>query len=868
MSDKAFSGWKRARTTRLSVRLSEAFSRLIITVGGIGTILAVALIMVFLVSVVLPLFTGARIDAAGSAPIAERDARPTKLAVDEYQSLAAVVDEVGNLVVRRLDTGRILEERGLFDAPPTAQAWLVDGHAAAFGFADGTVRMAAFGYEATYLDDAESERYADLADGAIATDDAVPGAILQRTPGGQIRRQSYQVDVGEPIAVADVGIALLDRSGSGARTVLCALTDDGALSLFELSERTNLLTGKTTYKTARFELPFAPPADLGRPLALCLAGRGDQVLVIWRGGEALRIDARDPAAPKVAEHLDLVPAPGATVTALEFLLGRGTLVVGDSAGGVSGWFAIKPEDATTIDGAVLERVHALSARGAAVTAIAPSARSRMVAVGRADGALELYQMTTEALLARAAVDGAPNVGIEALDLLPKEDGLACLAGGRLNLFALEAGYPEAGLAALFAPVWYEGHSTPEHSWESSGGSDDFEPKLGIVPLIFGTLKATFYSLLFGAPIALLAAIYTSEFLSRKLRTPVKSTIEIMASLPSVVLGFLAALVIAPFVQSVLPAALGLFVTVPVLLLVGAHLWQLMPRSVALRFEGWPRLIVITLVLAASVWAAAAVGPLIEIAFFAGDAELWLDGQVGTGSGGWFFLLMPAAILAVALGFGSFLNPILRVKSANWTHSQSAAAAFVKLFAGGAAAVALALAVSFALTSAGLDPRHDFFGVIGTYVQRNALIVGFVMGFAIIPIIYTLAEDALSSVPEHLRLASYGAGATAWQTAVRVVVPTAMSGLFSALMIGLGRAVGETMIVLMATGNTAVMDMNVFNGFRTLSANIAVELPEAVKDSTHYRTLFLAALVLFAMTFCLNTLAELVRQRFRKRAVQL
>jgi phosphate transport system permease protein len=154
------------------------------------------------------------------------------------------------------------------------------------------------------------------------------------------------------------------------------------------------------------------------------------------------------------------------------------------------------------------------------------------------------------------------------------------------------------------------------------------------------------------------------------------------------------------------------------------------------------------------------------------------------------------------------------------------------------------------------------------VQRNALIVGFVMGFAVVPIIYTLAEDALASVPAHLRLASLGAGATPWQTAIRIVVPTAASGLFSAVMVGFGRAVGETMIVLMATGNTPVLSWNVFDGFRTLSANIAVELPEAVRDSTHYRTLFLAALCLFGFTFVFNTLAEVVRQRFRRRAYQL
>src|SRR5262245_691298 len=158
--------------------------------------------------------------------------------------------------------------------------------------------------------------------------------------------------------------------------------------------------------------------------------------------------------------------------------------------------------------------------------------------------------------------------------------------------------------------------------------------------------------------------------------------------------------------------------------------------------------------------------------------------------------------------------------------------------------------------------------MGPYSQRNALVVGFIMGFAIIPIIYTIAEDALSSVPEHLRAGSLAAGATSWQTAIRIIVPTAMSGLFSAVMIGMGRAVGETMIVLMAAGNTPVMDWNIFNGFRTLSACIATELPEAVQNSTHYRVLFLAAVSLFAMTFILNTVAEVIRSRFRRRAYQL
>jgi phosphate transport system permease protein len=100
--------------------------------------------------------------------------------------------------------------------------------------------------------------------------------------------------------------------------------------------------------------------------------------------------------------------------------------------------------------------------------------------------------------------------------------------------------------------------------------------------------------------------------------------------------------------------------------------------------------------------------------------------------------------------------------------------------------------------------------------------------------------------------------------MRVVLPAASPGIFSALMMGFGRAVGETMIVLMATGNTPVMDMSIFEGMRTLSANIAVEVPEAEVASTHYRVLFLAALVLFLFTFVFNTGAEVIRQRLRRK----
>jgi len=152
----------------------------------------------------------------------------------------------------------------------------------------------------------------------------------------------------------------------------------------------------------------------------------------------------------------------------------------------------------------------------------------------------------------------------------------------------------------------------------------------------------------------------------------------------------------------------------------------------------------------------------------------------------------------------------------------------------------------------------------SYDQRNAMVVGCAMGFAVIPTIFSIAEDAIYGVPKSLSDGSLALGATPWQSLVRVILPTASPGMFSAVMIGLGRAVGETMIVLMATGNTPIMDWNLFEGMRTLAANIAVEMPESAMNSSHYRILFLAALVLFMFTFVVNTGAELIRQRLREK----
>jgi phosphate transport system permease protein len=654
-------------------------------------------------------------------------------------------------------------------------------------------------------------------------------------------------------------VRLLDRSGAGDAGAYAALHADGAAQIVRLTRRENMLTGEVATTREPEAIPSPAAGGAALPSWLLLSDSGDSVLLAWRDGHAVRLRLGDTAAAPAAEPVDLLRGRGRSLTALTWLLGRTTVLAGDDAGDIGAWFpSRRAPDASP----ALVRAHLFSGRGAAVTALATSSRSRLLAAGFADGTVEVRHVTSHKLLARlTAVAGRP---VESIAFAPKDDEILALAGGSLVHWPFDPGHPETTVRSLFLPVWYEGAPGPAQVWQSSAATDDFEPKLGLAPLIFGTLKATVYSLVFGVPIALLAAIFTSEFLSPRLRGRIKPVVELMASLPSVVLGFLAALVIAPFVAGRLANTLAVVLVGPITFLGGAYLWQLLPYRLTLRFQRW-RFPAMFLAVPVALLAARAAGPVIERFCFAGDVVRWLDGKGGGAAGGWAYLLVAPMGVAVVVLIGRYLNPCLSASARGWSRARCAGIELGKFAGGLLAAIVLAAAAGGLLGLLGLDPRGH---LLGTYVQRNSLVVGFVMGFAIIPIIYTIAEDALAAVPDHLRSASLASGATPWQTAWRIVIPTAMSGLFSAVMIGLGRAVGETMIVLMAAGNTPIIDWNIFNGFRTLSANIAVELPEAVRGSTHYRTLFLAALVLFAMTFVLNTCAEIVRIRFRRKASEL
>jgi len=663
-----------------------------------------------------------------------------------------------------------------------------------------------------------------------------------------------------------------------------------------------------------------------------LTDKGASALFVWESGWCQRYDLSDPNEIRVAETIRLVDE-GTAITATTLLIGDKTIAVGDSAGGVSGWFAARMNSFETPDGSVLVKAHELRTSGPAITALAVSPRDRQIAIADAAGVITVRHMTSHAFVAEIDAGTGSDADRVALRIGPKGDTVASVdASGRLFLAELDPAYPEASIKGLFGKVWYEGEPAPSYIYQSSSGDDAAEPKLSLVPLITGTLKATVYTMLIAAPIAIFAALCSAEFLSKRQRGTIKPAIEMMASLPSVVLGFVAAMVLAPLVSDALPGVLLLFGIVPLAVLTGAHLWQFVPVRIDARMNEARRFAMVAFIAAVAFGGSLLAGPLFESLLFrptgndmlvlsgayetlpreqwpewigrrtslsaddgrhlrdeglafrdgavvrpVGDPDdpairqrieagghdraslrAWLDGYIGGPWPGWFLIGLPAAAILVAFGRG---------KLSGYTNlgRGSAMEGMLLFVASVAAMIGIAAVGAWVISAMGLDARDS---ILGPFQQRNSLVVGIAMAVAVIPIIYTITDDAMTSVPDSLRSASLGAGASKWQTAVRVVLPAAGSGVFGALMIGLGRAVGETMIVLMATGNTPIMDFNIFEGFRTLAANIAVELPEAPRGAAHYRILFLCGVCLLFMTLIVNTCAELVRRKFRKRSAGL
>ncbi|MBI4962833.1 MAG: ABC transporter permease subunit [Desulfomonile tiedjei] len=854
------------KQTRRWVLIVDRIADRTITIGGVLVIAAVLLMMVFLVYEVTPLFRGGSLESASNYAFEGKPKETLGLSMDDYRTVAVGITRDGTILAWHARTGTALKAPS-FDfggKTVTAFAQTLDTTNAAFGFSDGSVRFGRIIFKNDLLPADPAPPDLKPLDSQDSTDGS---AVFSVIPGKQIRKISVEVQLDEQVVVSETGspiVALnyrLTDFGERPKRTFVALDSQGVASLNIAESKLNLFTRKVKTDVTKTILPALPAGAVVSQISVTEAG--DQVYFAEKSGRIYRFATRDLNHPELVDTQDVLPT-GVGLTALGFLVGDVSLVVGGSDGSLSIYFLLEKKGASSSDGLSLVQTRKLEPQIAAVTGFAAEARGKTFATADARGGVWVRHGTSQRTLLRLTAQ--QGVAPHGLVLAPRLNGLLLLGqGGQVNFWDIDIPHPEVSLHTLFGKVWYEGYPQPTYTWQSSAATDAFEPKLSLVPLIFGTLKGTFYSLLFAVPVALLAAIYTSEFLPQSARGKVKPVMEVMASIPSVVLGFVAALVLAPFVENWIGSVMLVFAIVPLSLVLAAYLWQLLPPSLALRLHGLTKFLLMFVVVGAALWLAYQAGPLFEKVFFNGNFQAWLNRDTGRPAPFLFILILPLMAVAVSLAASRVFGQRFSLYLRNFPPLYSAILDLLRWMALAAVIGGLSYILALFLEAMGVDPRGE---VVSTYVQRNTFIVGFAMGFAVIPIIYTLAEDALNAVPDHLRAASLGCGATPWQTAMWIILPTAMSGVFSAIMIGMGRAVGETMIVVMSAGNTPLIDLNIFNGLRALSANIAVELPEAPKDGTLYRVLFLTGLVLFGMTFVINTVAELVRLRFRKRAMQL
>ena len=559
----------------------------------------------------------------------------------------------------------------------------------------------------------------------------------------------------------------LGESGS----VSVQLLPDNRIELQRRLVETDILGNQTTREQQQFLTDPLP----GAVSALWLGRQGQSLYAGTDNGWIIRWDI----AEETARLVDKLQAftDQRRITALTTLLGDYSLAVGDAKGQVTTWMPVTTPGSG--EDKSLALIHRLPGLTAPVSRLLASPRDKSLAVFDQQGTIRMVHMTSERLLLELKSDTPVSNAVFA------DRGRKLLVAGSdgaLQAWELSIPHPESSLSTLFGKIWYEGYNKPEFVWQSSSASDAFEPKMSLIPLVFGTFKATLFAMLFAVPLALFGALYTSQFMAPALKGRIKPAVETMAAVPSVVVGFLAGLWLAPLMNHHLLALFLSMLLMPAMILAVILIWRPIAEKTVFgrRLIGYEFLGLLPVV-AFALWLSGQLAVPLELALFDGDLKQWLFSTLGV--------------------------------------------------------------------------RYD---------QRNGMVISIALGFAVIPIIFTIAEDALSNVPRNLTAASLALGASRWQTAWRVVLPSALPGVFSAVMIGFGRAVGETMIVLMATGNTPITSWSLFNGLRSLSANIAVEIPEAPMFGTLYRTLFLSAVLLFVLTFIINTAAELLRQRFRKK----
>jgi phosphate transport system permease protein len=726
---------------RKKVDRANTLARYIISVGGYGIIVSIVGILLFLVYQSIPLSFQASVKELFSIDLPSRQARIVLTGIDQYQEVSYTISESGKVSFLRLQDQKVLSIDSLGLSADELILCATKGNLNREIFAVGTNQGRILTAEIRMLPEYSNN---------------------QRT----IKPTFKQINIDE--VESDTNLTF-----NHIEDLAFSYTEDG-IYYWAWTDHLHNLHLKISDPEENQSYFYNLTENMGEEQisSLTIGFDGSRLIAGTFNGELFWFNLDDPEDIYLQDNWK---ASQYAITALTFLIGDNALLVGDVNGLLESWFPVRNQE----NQIKFMPQHRFSDQTGAIDHIIVSPRNRTFLSIDENGMIQLNYNTTQKTQIKFRKS---DYSIQAASISPKSNGIVLIDTQHLlGIYRLDSEHPEVTLKTLFGKVWYEGYNEPEFVWQSTGGSDDFEPKLSLIPLIFGTLKGTFYAMIFSIPLAILAAIYVSQFSPNWLARTIKPTVEIMAALPSVVIGFLAGLYFSPLFDEHLVTLFLFLILLPGMFALGIGIWRLIPEKRRMLMPvGWELLYVIPIILV-TYFLVDTISLSVEVALFSGNFQQWIFESLGQ-----------------------------------------------------------------------------------TYDQRNSIVVGFALGFAVIPIIFTISEDALSNVPESLTSASLALGASRWQTVRKVVLPAASGGIFAAVMLGFGRAIGETMIVLMATGNTPILDLSPFNGFRAMSACIAVEIPEAPVGGTLYRVLFLIAFLLFIFTFVINSLSAIIGDRLRKK----
>jgi len=498
--------------------LKDRLARYFVAIGGISVIIAILLIFFYLLQVVIPMFSSAHIKEVQSYVISD-EAETVYIGLEEQGSMGVRFTSAGQVVFFKTANGEIVKTEDLKLSTKVSSV-SSNLNQVILGLENGHVKLVKYVFNLSY-----------------------PNDVRTITP-------AIEFPLGEDLLLLDKSkksLTEIDIQINEDGIGLIATTNDQRLVFARYVQEESFISEEITT-----ELASRSERDFNESISSIVLSPTLKHLYVAIEGGILRDYSLD-ADGFDGKHQNYKIKK--QITQLKLLLGGTSLLLGLDDGEIQQWMSVRNKH-----GKNLTFIRNFHATNNAIAEIKPEQQRKSFAVADTQGEITLYYSTSQRTL--TSINSAHRE-IALLAFSSRAENLIALdKQGKVYFYEVDNEYPEVSWDVLWGKVWYEGYDEADYIWQSSASTNEFEPKFSLMPLTFGTIKAAFYAMLFAVPIAILGAMYTAQFMSPRMRQTVKPSIEIMEALPTVILGFLAGLWLAPYVETHLAGVFTLLIILP------------------------------------------------------------------------------------------------------------------------------------------------------------------------------------------------------------------------------------------------------------------------------------------------------------------